>query len=124
MILALYWFVAKVVLPQLGAFASASIEPLMLVVITLAGIVMLLGAAGMRISNNLGATIANGIFGAIGYLVRTMFQAIGWIIRNTLRLIPRVFTESRRTFAQMGMGTVASNVCALLVTLVVTAVII
>ena len=120
----MYYFLTKGVIPQNGAYASALVEPVVIIVIMLAGIVMMLGAVGMKVSNNLGATIANGIFQAIGYVVRIIIQAIGWIIRNTLRLLPRVFRESRRTFTQMGLNAGLSNLFAVLVTAVVLVIII
>lgn len=124
MLIAVYFFIVNVALPQLGAYANALLEPIMTIVITLAGIVMLFGAVGMRISNNLGSTIVGGIFRAIGYLGRILIEAIGWIIRNTFRMIPRVFNGSRRTFNQMGMSPVISNVLAVVAVIVVIAVII
>lgn len=57
MLIALYFFIVNVVLPQIGAYAQALLEPVMVIVITLAGIVMLFGAVGMKISNNLGSTV-------------------------------------------------------------------
>lgn len=124
MLIALYFFIIKVALPQLGAYASALLEPVMVIVITLAGIVILFGAVGMRNSNNLGSTIVSGIFKAIGYLCRTIIRAIGWIISNTFRIIPRIFNESRKAFAQMGMNNKISNLLAVGIVLLVIAVII
>ena len=103
MLIALYLFIVNVVIPQIGAYAQALLEPVMTIVIILAGIIMLFGVVGMRISNNLGSTMVGGIFRAIGYLCRILIQAIGWIIRNTFRMIPHVFNESKRVFNQIGL---------------------
>lgn len=124
MLIAMYYFIMNVVIPRIAAYAAALFEPVMIIIIMLAGIVMLLGAVGIRVSNNLGATVTNGIFQAIGYLVRTAVQAIGWIVRNTLRMLPRVYKESRRTFTQMGLNALCSNLLAVFVTVVVLAIII
>lgn len=124
MLLAVYFFIVNVVIPQLGAFTNALIEPVMIIVITLAGITMLFGAVGMRISNNLGATIVGGILRGIGYVCRTIINAIGWILRNTFRMIPRVFNGSRQVFNQMGMSTVVSNILAIIAVVIFIAIII
>ena len=124
MLIALYFFLVNVAMPQIGAYAQALLEPIMVIVITLAGIVMLFGAVGMKISNNLGSTVVSGIFRGIGYLCRTLFQALGWIIHNTFRMIPRVFNGSRRTFNQMGLNAVISNILAVVVVIAFVAIII
>ena len=124
MLIALYLFIVNVALPQIGAYAQALLEPVMVIVITLAGIVMLFGAVGMKISNNLGSTVVSGIFRAIGYVCRTIIRAIGWIIRNIFRMIPRVFNGSRRTFNQLGMNALVSNLLSIIVTVVFLAIVI
>lgn len=124
MLIALYLFIMNVDWLQIGAYAQALLEPIMVIVITLAGIVMLFGAVGMKISNNLGSTVVDGIFRAIGYICRTIITAIGWIIRNTFRMIPRVFNGSRRTFNQIGINALVSNILALVVVVIVLAIII
>lgn len=124
MLIALYFFLVNVAIPQIGAYAQVLLEPIMVSVITLAGIVMLFGAVGMKISNNLGSTVVSGIFRGIGYLCRTLFQALGWIIRNTFRMIPRVFNGSRITFNQMGLNAVISNILAVVVVIAFVAIII
>ncbi len=124
MLIALYLFIMNVDWLQIGAYAQALLEPIMVIVITLAGIVMLFGAVGMKISNNLGSTVVDGMFRAIGYICRTIITAIGWIIRNTFRMIPRVFNGSRRTFNQIGINALVSNILALVVVVIVLAIII
>ena len=66
MLIALCFFIVNVLLPQIAAYAQAFVELIMVIVITMAGIVMLFGAVGMKISNNLGSTVVSGIFQAIG----------------------------------------------------------
>lgn len=124
MLIALYYVTINVILPKVGAYASALFEPIMLIIITLAGIIMLLGAVGIKISNNLGATIVGGIFKSIGYLCRIIIQAIGWIARNTLKMLPQLFKESRKTFVEMGMNNVVSNLLAVMLVVLIVAIII
>lgn len=124
MLIAVYLFIVNVAVPQISTYAQALLEPIMVIVITLAGIVMLFGAVGMKISNNLGSTVVGGIFRGIGYLCRALFQALGWIIRNTFRMIPRVFNGSRRTFNQIGLNTLISNILAVVVVIAFVAIII
>ena len=123
--LVLLYLVIKNSLPIFGANLKALVEPIMVIVITLAGITMLFGAVGMKISNNLGSTIIGGIFRAIGYICQTIVRAIGWIVRSIFRLIPRVFSESRRTFSeQLGMNNWLGNILAILTVIIVLAIII
>ena len=124
MLIALYFFIVNVAVPQIRAYAQALLEPIMVIVITLAGIVMLFGVVGMKISNNFGSTVVGGIFRGVGYLCRILLQALGWVIRNTFRMMPRVFNGSRRTSNQMGLNAVLSNILAVVVVIVFVAIII
>lgn len=124
MLIALYMFITNVVIPQFGAYAQALVKPVTIILITLAGIVMLFGSVGMRISNNLGTTVVSGFFQAISYICRTIISAISWIVRHIFRMIPRVFNGSRQTFVQMGMNALVSNLLAVVVVVVVVAIII
>ena len=124
MLIALYLAIVNVVIPQLGAYAQALLKPVMVIVITLAGIVMLFGAVGMRISNNLGSTVVGGIFRAIGYICQTIIGATAWIVRNIFRMIPRIFNGSIRTFRQIGVNALVSNLLAVVVVVVVLVIII
>ena len=124
MLIALYLVIMNVVIPQLVVYAQALFESVMVIVITLAGIVMLFGAVGMRISNNLGSTVVSGIFRAIGYICRTIIEATAWIVRNIFRMLPRIFNCSRRTFRQIGVNDLVSNLLAVLVVVVVLVIII
>lgn len=124
MLIALYYFLMAVALPQLVAIASALLESVTILIITLAGIVMLFGAVGIKISNNLGSTIVTGIFRAIGYLVRTLVSAVGWLARNLLRLMPFIFHSSRRFLTRIGMNRMASNLVSAGVTALVVLLII
>lgn len=124
MLVTLYLLIVNMVLPQLGSLAYSLLEPVMTIVIIFAGIVMLFGVVGMKISNNLGSTVVNGIFRAIGYICRTIIQGIGWIIRSIARFIPRLFTGSRKMFTDMGLNAVISNILATIVTTIVLVIII
>ena len=124
MLIALYFFITEVAVPQIGAYALALVKPTMIIIITLAGLTLMFSAVGLKISNNVGSTIVGGSFRGIGFLVQTLFQAIGWIVRNIFRMIPRVFNGSRRTFTQMGLNAVVSNILAIFVTVIILAIII
>lgn len=124
MLVGLYLFTTKVVIPQLAAYASALLAPVMTIVIILFGLIMVFGAIGIRISNNLGSTIFGGIFRGIGFLVRSLFHAIGWIITRTARMIPRLFVSSRNTYATMGAGNFLRNLLAAITVIAAVAVII
>ena len=124
MIIALYFFIMNIALPKIGAFTESLLEPVIAIAITIAGIVMIFGAVGIPISNNLGASIVNGIFRGIGYIFQMLFRAISWIVRSTFQLLPQVFVESRRIFTQIGLNPMLSNALAALVTVLVLVIII
>lgn len=124
MLIALYWFIKHVLFPDMEAFASEIFDPIMYIVITLAGIVMVFGAVGMRISSNLGSTIVGGIFRACGYVVRTIVRGTGWAVRHFFGMIPRLFTGSRKTFTDMGANPILANVLSIVIVILVVIVII
>ena len=92
MLIALFFFLVKVVIPQLSNLLVGFLVP----IIILSGIVMIFGSVGMKISNNLGSTIVSGIFRAIGYLGRQIFKWIDRIARYTFKTTPKVYNECRR----------------------------
>lgn len=112
------------IIPQIVAYARGILPDLMVGIIMMVGIVMILGALGMRISENLGATIVAGIFGMIGYVLRAIVEGIAWVIRNTIRMIPKVFGNSKKCFNEMGANSIVSNILALIVVLLFIAAII
>lgn len=124
MIIAMYLFIINIVVPQLIAFANALYEPMITIVIMLAGIVMIFGAVGMTISANLGSTIMGGLFRAIGFIVVLLVTATSWILVHAFGLVPNVFTGSRRTFTQMGMNQILATVLASLLALLIIVIII
>lgn len=124
MLIALYFVIVNYIIPTIGAYLMAAMEPVMIIVIMLAGLVMVFGAVGIRISNNLGSTVVSGIFRAVGYIGRRIFDAIGWIVRAIARFIPRVYTGSRDAFQRTGITLILSNVLAFVVALVTLVIII
>lgn len=124
MLIAIYLMLANRLIPAVGNWVTGLLQPTMLIVITLAGLVIIFGAVGFPISRNLGSTVVNGLFQAIGYVVTLIVQAISWIITSTFRLIPRVFRGSRNMFYRAGINTIVSNLLSVIVTVFVLALII
>lgn len=114
MLLTLYYLLVNVAVPQMGAYAQALFEPIMLIVISLAGLVMIFGSVGMKISNNLGSTVVGGIFKGISYFVRMIFKAFAWIFVNTFKMIPRVFNGTRKSFKNPVVGTIFAIITVIL----------
>ncbi len=106
---------------QVGAEAA---EPIAVIALIITGIIIAFGAAGMRISENLGATVIGGIFGAIGYVCRTIIQAIGWVIRQIATATPRVYRWARNTVQSMGASKAVANLIGAVVAIVFLAIII
>ncbi len=118
------WFY-RVVLPELGAVASIMLTTLMAIIITIAGILMLFSAIGINISNNLGSTVTNGVFRALGAIFRGLFRAIAWFLRNLITVwIPTVFRGTRNWFNQLGFRPVWSTLFSVIVTILFVIIII
>lgn len=125
MLIIMYLFTVNFFMPRLGQLGLSLIDPSMKIIITVTGMMLLMGAVGFKVSTNLGSTIMGGIFIAIGYLVRTLVNAIGWIVRSTFRMVPHVYYGSKRTFTQIGLtNAVANNLLSALTVLLFLAIII
>lgn len=125
MLIMMYLFTVNFFMPRLGQFGLSLVDPSMKIIITVTGMMLLLGAVGFKVSTNLGSTIMGGIFIAIGYLVRTLVNAIEWIVRSTFRMVPHIYSGSKRTFTQVGINNVlANNLLSALMTLLFLAIII
>ena len=112
-------------LPKLGQACQNFVEPLMLIVIILIGMLILFGALGMHISNNLGSTIVGGLMkGAgrlIGFIGTQIFTFVRWLFT---KLVPNIYNGSKRFFADAGASAVQSRILAVLTSIIVVAVII
>ena len=124
MLIAIYMFCVTVVIPKCLVYLAVLFESAMIWFIMGAGMLMLLSAVGIRISNNMGSTIVGGIILAIGFIVRTLVQALGWILRNMIIAMPRVFCSSRRAFLRSGMNGILANILAAVAMIAFAAVII
>lgn len=124
MLIAIYMFCVTVVIPKCLVYLAVLFESAMIWFIMGAGMLMLLSAVGVIISNNMGSTIVVGIIMAIGFIVRTLVQALGWILRNMIIAMPRVFGSSRRAFLRSGMNGILANILAIVVMIAFAAVII
>lgn len=118
MLIALYFLAAKLYdLPMaIMAWLQVITIVLMPLVIAVVGIMLICSAAGVRISEHLGATVLGGILNAVGYIGRTIISAIGWIVRQVFSMIPRIFHEIRRMLNQMGLSEISSTLLAVLIT--------
>ena len=125
MLIASYMVIVTVVIPKCLVYLAVLFESAMIWFIMGAGMLMLLSAVGVRISNNMGSTIVVGIIMAIGFIVRTLVQALGWILRNMIIIaMPTVFRSSRRAFLRSGMNGILANILAIVVMIAFAAVII
>ena len=116
MIILFYNFMTEEFLPRLGSYSIATINALMLCVIMLAGIVILLGAVGIKVSNNLGSTIVKGLFGAIGILVHFIWKGIVALLLCITGIIPTIYKKSQSIFSNsLGLNKNISSVLAFIV---------
>lgn len=124
MLIALYFLIMNHLIPMGIAYFNSLVEPTMLIVITLAGLTIIFGAAGYRISQNLGSTIVSGIFRFIGYIGTQLFHAIAWIVTNTFMILPRVFRGVRNPLVEAGANGIVSTLFAGFVAIVAFVVVI
>lgn len=116
MIILFYNFITEEFLPRLGSYSIATINALMPCVIMLAGIVILLGAVGIKVSNNLGSTIVKGVFGAIGILVHLIWKGIVALFLCITGIIPTIYKKSQSIFSNsIGLNKNISSVLAFIV---------
>ena len=91
MLILLYLAIRNILIPDIMAIAGASLEPVMIICIMAAGILLVFGSVGVHISNNLGSTVIGGILRGIGWLVQQIFRGIAWIFRQIATIIPRFY---------------------------------
>ena len=116
MIILFYNFMTEEFLPRLGSYSIATINALMPCVIMLAGIVILLGAVGIKVINNLGSTIAKGVFGAIGILVHFIWKGIVALFLCIIGIIQTIYKKSQSIFSNsIGLSQNISSVLAFIV---------
>lgn len=113
MLIAIYFFISNYFLPSLGGYFIA-LTPSFIV---LAGIVILFSAVGIKF-NNLGTTITNTLFAAIGYIVKTFINGISWIIKNAFRLLPSIFNGCKRILTNAGLKPAVSNIVSVIVAII------
>ena len=124
MLFATYQIMRNVALPQLAVYGQILLEAGIMIFILVMGIIMMFGAVGMRISTNLGSTIFRAIFSAIGWVARQMVRLLSWIVVSILHALPRIFRGSRRMLRGFGVNNIASNLLAIVITVIALAVII
>ena len=115
MIILFYNFMTEEFLPRLGSYSIATINALMPCAIMMAAIVILLGAVGMKISNNLGSTIVKGVFGAVGILVHFIWKGMVALFLCITGIIPTIYKTSQRLFSNIGLNQNLSSVLAFIV---------
>lgn len=116
MIILFYNFMAEEFLPRLGSYSIATINALMPAIIILVGMVMLLGAVGIKVSNNLGSTIVKGVFGAVGILVHFIWKGVVALFLWVTGVIPTIYKKSQRAFSNsIGLNQNISSVLAFIV---------
>ncbi len=113
MLIAIYFFIANYFLPSVGAYFIA-LTPSFII---LAGIVILFSAVGIKF-NNLGTTITNALFTAIGYIVKTFINGISWIIKNAFRLLPNIFNRCKRILTNAGLKPAVSNILSVIIAII------
>ena len=124
MLIALYIVIVNHLIPTGLAYFNFLVKPTMLIVITMAGLVIIFGAVGFRGSQNLGSTIVEGIFRAIGFVVSHLFWAVGWIVTRTFMLLPRVYNWTHQSLIDAGANKIVSFILSGLAAILVFVIVI
>lgn len=124
MLIALYIVIVNHLIPTGLAYFNFLVKPTMLIVITMAGLVIIFGAVGFRVSQNLGSTIVEGMFRAIGFVVSHLFWAVGWIVTRTFMLLPRVYNWTHQSLIDAGANKIVSFILSGLAAILVFVIVI
>lgn len=124
MLIALYIVIVNHLIPTGLAYFNFLVKPTMLIVITMAGLVIIFGAVGFRVSQNLGSTIVEGIFRAIGFVVSHLFWTVGWIVTRTFMLLPRVYNWTHQSLIDAGANKIVSFILSGLAAILVFVIVI
>ena len=124
MMIIVYLVCTNIVFPSIEKYASSVLGMMGPFLIAGAGIVLLFGALGFRISQNLGATIVGSLFRAAAYLVQQAARGVVWLVVRVARLIPMVFVGTRRALAKRVANSIICNCIAVLTTVLFIAVVI
>ena len=124
MLIMMYCLMAKYALPIAGKCISDFIEMFGPMLVVLAGIIMIFGAVGFSITQNLGATIVGGCFKAVAYFGKQILKGAAWVLASLARLVPMVFVSTKRAMSRRSKKTVICNLIAGLVTIAFIAVVI
>lgn len=112
MFILIYLLFANVLIPNLVEVISALVPSVMACIIVLAGITMILGAVGLKVSTNVGTNIISTLFKGIGYLVKNIFKGVFWIIKSLFGLIPKIFGNIRKFLLSKGARLWLANLIA------------
>ena len=93
-----------------------ALMPVLAIIISLAGLMVLLGRIGEKIS----IKAVNAIFKGIGCICKKMFRAIKWLYRQ----IPAVFKFFRRFYRKRGCNVRLSRILAYISTAILIAIVI
>ena len=124
MLIAICMALTNYVLPQMGSFATSAIYALMPCFVLVIGMMMLLGAVGMKVSTGLGATVTRGAFGAIGFLGKKLIEGFAWMIKSIGKLLSNIYQETKKALMASGLSAASSTLLAVVVVVIVLALII
>ena len=107
-LLAVLYGIINYLLPILGSNTIQIVDGLMPAVIMLAGILIMLSACWLRMSNGIAATLSGALLNAVGWIFRQLIGAVGWLIRQ----FPALYAYFYRVAKGFGLSDPWSNVVA------------
>ena len=117
MLIAIWWCFSTIILPTIAKYLGDIMAPIMSAVIVLFGIILLFGAVGVKISENLGSTVVKGIGNGIGYIGKQFFKAIAWGVKGVVRLLPNVYRRTNKALLSSGVSQVPRAIWSTLATI-------
>lgn len=99
-------------------FLEWILDPLMVIVVIIVGIIMALGAVGIKFNGSISAAFVNNIFAAIGYVFRIAGKLCWTLFKGLRNLTPKLFREVRDRCLKKGKSKKASNLIATIVVVV------
>lgn len=120
MIILIWYLLFNIVLPQLVVTTAAiafafSLPAIIIIVIAV--------TVGLK-TGNVGNTVVNGFFKAIGFIFSQIFKAIGYIFKQLVQLTPLLYRNSKKFYSSIFKKGWLSSLFAILTVIIIWIIII
>lgn len=118
----MYSFLARSIVPNVGALLTGLFPYLMVFMIIMGGLRLMFKAVDINLPS-VGGILLGAVLTALGFLGTSVFQALGWMFRNFFKWLPKLFKGTKEMFQDMGMNSIVSSLLATVITVLFIAII-